>query len=172
MRFRGVCFRAHDPRWSFKPVSGDGAAIRGGRFNPQGVPALYLALEIVTAIKEVGHGFARRIDPLVLCSYDVDCDGIVDLRTDEGRRSASVSLDDMACGWMDLATRGSRPPSWTIFERLALEGAAGILIPSFAVGADDRDANLVLWTWGRDRPHRVEVFDPSGRLPKNQLSWD
>lgn len=172
MRFRGVCFRAHDPRWSFKPISGDGAAIRGGRFNPQGVPALYLSLEVVTAIKEVSHGFARRIDPLVLCSYDVDCDGIVDLRTDEGRRSANVSLDDMACGWMDLATRGSRPPSWAIFERLSLEGAAGILIPSFAVGADDRDANLVLWTWSRNRPHRVEVFDPSGRLPKNQLSWD
>jgi len=153
-------------------MSGDGAAIRGGRFNPQGVPALYLALEIVTAIKEVSHGFARRIDPLVLCSYEVDCDGIVDLRSDEGRRSVGVSLDDMACGWMDLATRGRRPPSWAICDQFSQEGAAGILVPSFASGADDRDANLVLWTWNRELPHRVDVFDPSGRLPKNQLSWD
>lgn len=172
MRFRGVCFRAHDPRWSFKPISGDGAAIRGGRFNPQGVPALYLSLEIVTAIKEVSHGLARRIDPLVLCSYDVDCDGIVDLRTDEARRSNAVSIDDMACGWMELTTRGRRPPSWAIYDRLSFEGVSGILVPSFAIGADGRDANLVLWKWGRAHPHRVDVFDPSGRLPKNQLSWD
>ncbi len=33
------------------------------------------------------------------------------------------------------------------------------------MGANDRGANLILWTWKRDRPHRVEVFDPSGRLP-------
>ena len=153
-------------------MSGDGAAIRGGRFNPQGAPALYLALDIVTAIKEVSHGFARRIDPMVLCSYEVDCDGIVDLRTDEGRRSVGMSLDDMACGWMDLATRGLRPPSWAIYDRLFPEGAAGILVPSFASGADDRDANLVLWSWTRELPHRVDVFDPSGRLPRSQLSWD
>lgn len=172
MRFRGVCYRAHDPRWSFKPVSGDGAAIRGGRFNPQGRPALNLALEIVTAIKEVSHGFARRIDPLVLCSYEVDCEGIVDLRTDEGRRSVGVSLDDMGCGWMDMATSGRLPPSWAIYHQLSLEGATGILVPSFARGADDRESYLVLWTWNRNLPHRVEVFDPSGRLPKNQLSWD
>jgi RES domain-containing protein len=31
---------------------------------------------------------------------------------------------------------------------------------------------VVLWTWGPDLPHNVNVFDPTGRLPKNQLSWD
>jgi RES domain-containing protein len=29
----------------------------------------------------------------------------------------------------------------------------------------------VLWDWGPDLPHKVTVFDPSGRLPKDQLSW-
>ncbi|TJV36829.1 MAG: hypothetical protein E5Y18_13750, partial [Mesorhizobium sp.] len=42
MRFVGTCYRAHDPRWAFKPTSGDGASSRGARFNPKGVPALYL----------------------------------------------------------------------------------------------------------------------------------
>jgi len=32
------CYRAHDPRWSFKPLSGDGGAIRGARFNPKSMP--------------------------------------------------------------------------------------------------------------------------------------
>jgi RES domain-containing protein len=48
---------------------------------------------------------------------------------------------------------------------------AGVLAPSYAPGASERDRNLVLWRWGPDLPHQVEVYDPSGRLPKNQLSW-
>ena len=51
------------------------------------------------------------------------------------------------------------------------EGFAGILVPSFVPGASDDNQNLVLWQWGPDLPHRVTVYDPSGRLPENQLSW-
>ncbi len=36
VRFQGLAYRAHDPRWSFKPLSGEGAAVHGGRFNPKG----------------------------------------------------------------------------------------------------------------------------------------
>jgi RES domain-containing protein len=171
LRFSGTCYRAHDPRWSFKPISGDGAAIRGARFNPKGIPALYLALDFVTAVKEANQGLAHRIDPCVLCSYEVDCDDIFDLRTDAARTIAGVSLDAMRCAWMDDVGKGRRPPSWSIYDRLTRAGSAGILVPSFAPGADDADHNLVLWRWGKDRPHRVDVFDPSGRLPKSQLSW-
>ena len=52
------------------------------------------------------------------------------------------------------------------------DGQAGILVPSFAPGARDEDHNLVLWNWSDRPPHQVAVFDPSGRLPKNRLSWD
>jgi RES domain-containing protein len=86
--------RAHDPRWSFKPMSGDGAAIRGARFNPKAIPALYLALGIIMAMKEANQGFAHRIDPCVLCSYDVDCDDIVDLRT-----PVDSCLPPRLCAW-------------------------------------------------------------------------
>jgi RES domain-containing protein len=172
LRFAGVCYRAHDPRWSFKPISGDGAAIRGARFNPKGVPALYLALGIVTAIKEANQGLAHRIDPCVLCAYDVDCEHIVDLRTEDDRRRADVRLETMACAWMDWVGSNRRPPSWSLHDRFAGEGAAGLLVPSFAPGADAADQNLVLWKWAPDPPHSVRVFDPSGRLPANQLSWE
>ncbi|MCW5721767.1 MAG: RES domain-containing protein [Devosia sp.] len=145
MRFAGTCYRAHDPRWSFKPLSGDGAAIRGARFNPKGVPALYLALGIMTAVKEISQGLAHRLDPCVLCSYDVDCEDIIDLSDDAGRKAASVTLDEMSAPWaFDLAT-GKRPASWSIHDRLFASGAAGILVPSFAPGADEGDRNLVLW---------------------------
>ena len=171
MRFVGTCFRAHDPRWAFKPISGEGAAIRGARFNSQGVPALYLGLSIMTAIKEISQGFAHRLDPTVLCSYDVDCEDVVDLTTEQGRGDVSVSMDEMRCAWASVLAGGKRPISWSIYDRLVTQGVAGILVPSYASGADEEDRNLVLWNWGPTLPHQVEVFDPSGRLPRDQLSW-
>lgn len=171
MRFRGTAYRAHDPRWSFSPLSGDGAAIHGGRFNPKGTSALYLALAPMTAIKEAAQGLALKIEPLVLCSYEVDCEDVLDLTTPAGRKTAGVGLDDLACGWMLLAHEGRTPPTWAMAKRLIGDHVAGVIAPSFAPGATADDRNLVLWRWGPDRPHRVGVHDPSGRLPKNQLSW-
>jgi RES domain-containing protein len=171
VRFQGTCCRAHDPRWSFKPLSGDGAAIHGARFNPKGMPALYLALAVMTAIKEANQGFAHKIEPCVLCSYEVARDDIADLRTAEGGAEHRVRFEDMACPWFGFLAQGKEPPSWDIARRLYGEGKAGILVPSFAPGANAEDHNLVLWRWSNRPPHRVRVYDPSGRLPKDQLSW-
>ncbi len=41
MRLRTTVYRAHNPRWSFAPLSGADAARYGGRFNPTGMEALY-----------------------------------------------------------------------------------------------------------------------------------
>jgi RES domain-containing protein len=157
--------------WSWSPLSGAGAALMGRRFNRKGQPALYLSLTAMTALREISSGFAHRLTPLVLCSYDVDCEDIVDLRSDAVRADAEVSLDDMACAWAEDLRRGREPASHAVVRRLTDRGAAGILAPSFAVGATANDQNLVLWRWGPDLPNRVQVFDPSGRLLKNQLSW-
>lgn len=170
MRFVGTVYRAHDPRWSFRPTSGEGAAVHGGRFNPVGVPALYLGLSAITAIKEMGHGLAHRLDPLVLCSYDIDCDDIVDLSDEAGRAAAGVATEAMASPWAAERAAGRRPASWSVYDHLA-PGAAGIVVPSYAIGADSGDRNLVLWDWGPDLPRKVDVYDPSGRLPRDQLSW-
>jgi RES domain-containing protein len=171
LRFQGVAYRGHDPRWSFRPLSGDGAAIHGGRFNPRRVPALYLALDLVTAVNEANQGFARKIDPLVLCSYEIDCEDIVDLRTPANQAAEGVTPAEIACGWMLIAKAGREPPTWALASRLIGRGAAGVLVPSFAPGAAAPAANLVLWTWTDRRPHRCWVHDPSGRLPRDQLSW-
>lgn len=171
MRWQGTCFRAHDPGWAWAPVSGDGAAARGGRFNPAGVPALYLALTIEGLFVETGHGFGHRFDPLTACSYNVDVEDVVDLRTEADRAAAGVSLADMGCAWAYDMAMGRTPPSWGIHGVLTAKGAAGILVPSFATGARPDMANLVLWRWGCRLPHKVEVYDPTGRLPKDGSSW-
>jgi RES domain-containing protein len=172
VRFEGTCYRVHDPRWSFKPLSGDGAAVHGGRFNPKGVPALYLSLDLVTAVREANQGFAARIEPCVLCSYDVDCEDILDLRTNEVRDAAGVSFDELASPWALLALERKPVSSQNLAARLMGEGTAGVLVPSFAIGSAADSYNLVLWNWGPDLPHKVAVYDPSGRLPRSQLSWD
>jgi RES domain-containing protein len=152
-------------------LSGAGAAAKGGRFNPLGTPALYLALSVEGMLVEMGHGFGHRFDPLTICTYTVDVDDIVDLRTETARAAAGIALASMACPWAyDLAT-GKRPASWDIATSLIAKGAAGILTPSFATGARPDMANLVLWRWGPVLPHKVEVHDPEGRLPRDQSSW-
>jgi RES domain-containing protein len=132
---------------------------------------LYLALTIEGMFAEMGHGFARRFDPLTVCCYAVDCDGVVDLRTRDRRKAASVKLADLSCPWLLDLANGNEPSSWAVAKRLIAGGATGILVPSFAIGARRGMANLVLWKWGADIPNKVDVYDPSGRLPKNQVSW-
>lgn len=171
MRWRGTGYRAHDPRWAWAPLSGEGAAAKGGRFNPLGMPALYLALSVEGMLLEMGHGFARRFDPLTICSYDVDVADIADLASPEGRAGEGVELAEMACPWAyDLAS-GRVPASWDMARRLIARGAAGLLAPSFARGARPDMVNLVLWRWGPAAPHLVRVHDPAGRLPRDGSSW-
>jgi RES domain-containing protein len=172
LRFRGECFRAHDPNWAWSPLSGAGAALKGRRFNWPDLETLYLSLGFKTVFREVSGGFAHRLTPYVLCSYDVDCDDIADLRTEAGRASLDVALSELGCAWGDALIAGREPESWAVVRRLRASGCAGILVPSFANGATADDQNLVLWRWGPDLPHRVAVYDPTGKLPKNQLSWN
>jgi RES domain-containing protein len=146
--------------------------VHGARFNPKGTPALYLALTLETAIKEANEGFAFRINPCVVCCYDVDCADVVDLRTGASRSEHAVAFEELACAWKSEVAARREPASWQLARRLIARGVAGILVPSFTPGASDRDENLVLWDWSSGPPHQVRVFDPSGRLPRNQLSWD
>lgn len=172
MRFQGTCYRGHDPKWAFSPLSGEGARLKGGRFNRVGQDALYLALTIEGMFLEMGHGFAHRFDPLTVCSYDVDVSDIVDLSTERERRKADVADEELNCQWALDVAEGREPASWKIAERFLKGGAAGLLVPSIARGARrDRHRNLVLWKWGPDLPHQVIVHDPDFRLPRDQSSW-
>ena len=170
MRFRGAAYRAHNPRWSWSPLSGEGARINGGRFNPQGVAALYLSLDWATAVTEANQGFSFRIPPLTIVSYDVDCRDIADLSTANGLKR-HTTRSELGCAWKLLAETGEKVPSWILGERLRAKGFAGIIVPSFAPGAGAAAKNLVLWRWGDAVPYKAVVFDPQRRLPRNDSSW-
>ena len=185
MRWQGVAYRAHDPKWAWAPTSGGGAAAKGGRFNPVGVPALYLALTVEGMFLEMGHGFGHRFDPLTVCSYKIDVDDLVDLRSEAGRSTEGIDLATMGCAWAYERASGRQPPSWSIAEMLIARDVAGVLVPSFANGARPDMANLVLWRLGSDpaasgagpRPQRPSASRPIVLAPAltrssaGQLAW-
>ncbi len=171
MRLQTTVFRAHNPQWAWTPESGAGAALHGGRFNPTGTPALYTSRSFQTAWLEAQQGFPYKAQPLTLCAYEVDCENILDLTDPATRIAHSVSLDDLSCPWKDLATRKLDPPSWALTRRLIAGGTAGIIVPSFALGATASDINIIFWTWSLTKPNQVKVIDDANRLPKNMSSW-
>ena len=171
MRHRGLVYRAHNPYWSFSPLSGEGARQDGGRFNPKGTAALYTSLTETVALAEYHQGFPRRPQPATLCAYEVDCADIADL-TDAATRSAlHVQETDLSCPWEWLVGIGQQPPSWVLAARLIQQGLAGIVVPSFAVNAPPNGKNLVFWRWDNVLPHQVVLIDDDERLPRNQESW-
>jgi RES domain-containing protein len=171
MRFQGVVYRAHNPRWAFSPLSGEGASISGGRFNRPGQLTLYTSLSLAAMLKEAQQSFARKFDPLTIVSYDVDCEDVADLADRTEMRQLGVAADDLACGWKDLSDSRRPVPSWIVADRLVKAGYAAAIVPSFAPGASAEDRNLVFWRWGPEPPHRIVVYDPEGRLPRDQRSW-
>lgn len=162
MRFAGPLFRSLTPLYAGEPLSGEGAKIKGGRFNPIGKECLYLASTTEGAIKEVNGGF--KFKPQTLVAIDVDCDPVADLRTARSRKPLGVLLSDLACPWeLDMANKRT-PASWTVAEKMEAQGYAGILVPSFASGARRGAFNLVLWRWGLRLPVQTIVVDDEGRL--------
>ena len=164
-------YRAHNPRWSFAPTSGDGAARHGGRFNPVGMPALYTSATLEGAWREAQQGFASKAQPLLICVYDVDCEDVADLREDATRVALGVDQADLACAWESLASLGKTPPSWAVAQRLFAAGTSAVVVPSFAPGALASDRNVVFWRWGDVPPHQVRVIDDDRRMPKDAGSW-
>jgi RES domain-containing protein len=160
MIYKGRAYRAHDPRWSFMPTSGRGAAITGGRFNVKGQEALYLSLSPITALTECTQGFAARMLPLTLCEYDIDCADIIDLTDSAMRKAEGVDAGDMACAWLTHQRAGKVAPSQALSKSLIKKGYAGAIVPGIGEGAK----NLVLWRWGDRALNKVEVYDPEGRL--------
>ena len=166
-----MVYRAHNPRWSFAPTSGTGAARHGGRFNAMGVPALYTSQRMETAWLEAQQGFPFKAQPLTICSYDVDCADVADLGDADACQACGIDPADLACPWEDIVSRGGEPPSWRVARSLAAAGHAGIIVPSFAPGAGLFHRNVVFWVWSDDLPHRVRVIDDEGRLPRDERSW-
>ena len=115
--------------------------------------------------------FPFKAQPLTLCAYEVECDDVLDLTDQEILTAHGIAPSDLGCAWKDLETRGIRPPSWILAERLMRDGIAGVVVPSYASGATAADINVVFWNRDSGPPHQVRVIDEEHRLPKDASSW-
>lgn len=170
-RFCGIVYRAHNPRWAYTPLSGEGAKQYGGRFNRPGVVALYTSLDFTTAWLEAQQGFPFKPQPLTLVAYQVDCARIVDLNNPMLLDTLDIPFSDLACAWEAMALAQQTPPTWLLADRLMAAEIDGIIVRSYAPGCTDANLNLVLWRWSANQPHAIQVIDDFGRLPNNQNSW-
>ena len=74
---QGPLYCALNPVYARMPLPGRGAELYGGRFNPKGTPALYSALDPVTALRETNR--VGSLQPTILVSYRADVAPVIDL---------------------------------------------------------------------------------------------
>lgn len=160
-------FRAHTPEWASQPLSGAGAANKGGRLNRPGVHALYLSDSAETAIAEYQQ-LSPLMPPLTLVTYEVVLHHVVDFSAGFDPAHWSPLWQELSCDWRRLAFyEDTEPPSWVLADQVLSAGGRGVLFPS------QRGAgmNLVVYPDALTPEDRLSVYDPAQRLPRDRTSW-
>ena len=165
LRVTGPLYRALNPVWARDPLSGQGAALHGGRFNRRGQPALYTALSIMGAVAEANQ-IGRPFEPVTLVSYDADLGPVFDATDPEALAIWGIAPDELAAGdWRLQMQRHGLSAAQRIAAELVSAGFVGMRVPSFARGAAADARNLVLWHWhGLRGCQGLRVTDTEGRL--------
>jgi RES domain-containing protein len=154
--YRGVVMRSTSLRYATAKdfLSGDGAAQTGGRWNPQGIKAIYASASPVTAAYEAyrnfaAYGFAKStVRPRVFCGAKVNLQQLLDLTNPGIRRRLGFTLAEMLDeDWLAIQDEGDE--SWTqaAGRGASMAGFEGLLVPS-----------------ARDRPQGINVVIFPGKL--------
>jgi len=161
--FVGLLYRALNPVYARVPLSGRGAEVYGGRFNPKGTPALYASLSPVTALREANQ--VGALQPTTLVAYEADVRPVFDTRDAEALAGFGATSKDLASvAWRDEMIASGESGTQAFARRLIAAGYAALLVPSYARGAAPADLNLVLWRWGDAAPARLVLIDDENRL--------
>ncbi len=153
MQYQGPLYRALNPLYAKEPLSGRGAELYGGRFNPKGMPALYTSVAVTTALREANQ--VGALQPTTLVSYDADIRIVFD--TQDLAALAAEGVDEKTLAdptWRDQMRRFGEARTQLWARDLFARGFHGLLVRSFAPGTTIDDLNLVLWKWGAAPPAR------------------
>jgi len=159
-------WRAYVPQWAHAPLSGDGAARFGGRWNPVGAPTIYAARELSTAWAEYNQGFVQH--PALIARLILTGARLADFTNGDVLASFGVDKTIHACEWRADLDEGRRPATHRLREELLKQGFDGVIYPSFM---SPGGTCIALWRWNGEEGPRLEVIDPEGRLPKTPASW-
>jgi RES domain-containing protein len=159
----GRLYRALNPVYAREPLSGRGAALYGGRFNPKGMPALYASSSVMTALREANQ--VGDLQPTTLVCYRAEIEAVFDAR--RATNLAAWGMDEAALAdpsWRDAMRRHGEARTQKLARELVADGYNAMIVRSFAKGAAADDANLVLWRWGDGAPARLTLIDDEQRL--------
>ena len=159
MRFSGLLYRALNPVYAGKPLSGEGAACYGGRFNRVGQPALYTSLAPETALREANQ--VGTLQPTTLVCYRADVGPLLDGRDEVALATFELTPSQLADpNWRDDMLSQRTVATHDLADFAIADGYSGILVPSYARGSPPYAVNLVLWEWDG----RLELVDTDNRL--------
>jgi RES domain-containing protein len=159
-------WRAFVPRWAHLPLSGEGAARFGGRWNPLGAPTIYAARELSTAWAEYNQAFVQH--PALIAQLELSGARLADLTDADTLTKLGATTDIHRCEWRDILDRGLVPETHSLRDRLLADGLHGVIYPSFM---SPGGTCVALWRWNEDDAPRLGVVDPDHRLPKTPASW-
>jgi RES domain-containing protein len=159
-------WRAYVPKWAHAPLSGEGAARFGGRWNAVGTPAIYAARELSTAWAEYNQGFVQH--PALIAQLKLTGASLADLTDPSTLQGLGVDENIHRCEWRADLDLGRMPASHGLAGTLLDQGFHGVIFPSFM---SPGGTCVALWRWnGPDGP-KLAVVDPEGRLPRTAASW-
>ena len=151
-RFQTVDFPA-----SRAVLSGEGARVYGGRWNPPGFAALYGSTDDATALAECKahdryYGVATK-SPRLLVAFDAKLARVLDLTQPTTRRAMRVTLKEfMAEDWRKALSSGRESFTQALGRAVHAAGGSGIIVRSAVVR---RGINGIVFP---------------GNLPKDELS--
>ena len=158
-----VCYRVISPAYAGTPLSGMGAARRGGRFNRPGQEALYLALDETTALAEYKQD-NPWLRPGTICTFFTRRLRVADLSDGFDPTQWPPLWSDFAVDWRaELFGKFVEPPTWYMADDVVAEGLDGILFPS---QARPGGINLVVYRSSSRSADQLRVYDPDGSLLK------
>lgn len=159
---RAFC-RVISPAFAGMPLSGQGAARQGGRFNRPGPEALYLSAGEATALAEYRQD-NPWLPPGTICTFFVNGMRVADLSEGFDAARWPALWADFAADWRaEWFGRAVEPPTRYMADDVIAAGMDGLLFPS---QARPGGINLVVYAPARRSATQLRVYDPEGVLRK------
>jgi RES domain-containing protein len=164
-------FRSSTPKYANEAdlLTGEGSRLKGGRWNPIGIAAVYASLTPETAMAEAlahyrYYGVPLRDSmPRTFVAIAVNLQAILDLRDGTVRQRLQVSRDRiLTVDWRKEVQAGREPITQAIGRAASEVGLEGLIVPS---AADTKGKNVLIFPTNLQPGSNVTVLNADHLKP-------